>query len=87
MQLEGAKPEPTSKLQPAPSDAELRAQAAESRLSRQVRLARQAQQFPATEAQRAQQAGLVTAHQAPQQVRTAKMFSAAPTDLHHNVAT
>ncbi|KAL3145685.1 hypothetical protein ABBQ32_003220 [Trebouxia sp. C0010 RCD-2024] len=59
-QLDCAKPEPTSKLQPAPSDAELRAQAAESRLSRQVRQARQAQQlpamkpqqFPATEAQR-----------------------------------
>ena len=76
MQLEGAKPEPTS-----PSDAELRAQAAESRLSRQVRQARQAQQVPATTAQHAQQAAVVTAHQASVQVRTAKLFAKALTDL------
>ena len=59
----------------APSDAEVRAQAAESRLSRQVRQARQAQQVPATGAQHAQQAADVAPHQAPAQVRRADWSS------------
>lgn len=71
LQPKGAKSEP-----PAPSEAELRAQAAESRLSQQVRQARQAQQVPATQAQHAQQAS-VAADQAPATflVRTAKVSS------------
>lgn len=68
LQQESAKPKPPAKAV-APSDAELRAQAAESRLSQQVRQARQAQQVPATKAQHAQQAADAATHQAPAQVR------------------
>ena len=67
MQQESAKPKPPAKA-PTPSDAELRAQAAESRLSQQVRQARQAQQVPATQAQHAQQAADAAPHHAPARV-------------------